>query len=107
MGIWTRKSLAQAVVDIDDGTPQLRRVLTAQHLTLLGVGSTIGAGIFVITGTAAAEYAGPAIAISFLIAAIACLCTGLCYGELASMIPNSGGAYSYAYATMGELVAWV
>jgi APA family basic amino acid/polyamine antiporter len=107
MSVWTRKPIAQAAADIDDGTPKLRRALTAWHLTLLGVGSTIGAGIFVITGTAAAEYAGPAIAISFLVAAIACLCTGLCYGELASMIPNSGGAYSYAYATMGELVAWV
>jgi len=60
VGLWTRKSIARAAAELDDGTPQLRRVLTASHLTLLGIGATIGAGIFVITGTAAAAYAGPA-----------------------------------------------
>jgi basic amino acid/polyamine antiporter, APA family len=108
MGIWTRKTIGDATPDAhDEASPTLLRVLTARQLAILGVGSTIGAGVFVITGTAAAEYAGPAIAISFLLAALACLCTAFCYGELASMIPYSGGAYSYAYATLGELVAWI
>jgi APA family basic amino acid/polyamine antiporter len=85
----------------------LRRVLGPFSLTMIGVGSTIGAGIFVMTGTAAAQWAGPGIVISFMFAGLACLLTGLCYAELASMLPVSGSAYSYANAAMGRKVAWL
>lgn len=85
----------------------LRKTLNAMNLTTLGIGAVIGAGIFVLTGQAAAQYAGPAIVISFLISGIACLFAGLCYAEFASMIPISGSAYTYAYATMGEFIAWI
>src|SRR4051812_33798384 len=90
----------------DEGETELKRHLGLASLTMMGVGGTIGAGIFVLTGTAAASFAGPAIAISFILAGIACLCAALCYAELASMLPCSGSAYTYAYATMGEAVAW-
>lgn len=85
----------------------LRKTLSATNLTTLGIGAVIGAGIFVLTGQAAAQYAGPAIVISFLISGMACLFAGLCYAEFASMIPISGSAYTYAYATMGEFIAWI
>ena len=85
----------------------LKRTLTARHLIVMGVGGVIGAGIFVVTGQAAAAHAGPAIVISFVLAAIACAFAGLCYAEFAAMLPVSGSAYSYAYATMGEGVAWL
>ena len=85
----------------------LNRSLSALNLTTLGVGAVIGAGIFVLTGQAAAQYAGPAIVISFIISGLACLFAGLCYAEFASMIPIAGSAYTYAYATMGEFVAWI
>ena len=78
----------------------LKRSLSALNLTTLGIGAVIGAGIFVLTGQAAAQYAGPAIVISFIISGLACLFAGLCYAEFASMIPISGSAYTYAYATM-------
>ncbi|MDA5194726.1 amino acid permease [Govanella unica] len=106
MGLWTRKSLSALEREATSVTG-LKRALGPFSLTMIGVGSTIGAGIFVITGTAAAEYAGPALAISFLIAGFTCLCTALCYAELASMIPVAGSAYTYAYATLGEFVAWI
>jgi APA family basic amino acid/polyamine antiporter len=110
MGIWTRKELSAlesvAVESGKPGTHGMRRVLGRFDLILIGVGSTIGAGIFVITGTAAAQYAGPAIVISFIIAGLACLSTGFCYAELASMMPVAGSSYTYAYATLGELAAW-
>lgn len=85
----------------------LRKSLSAFNLTTLGIGAVIGAGIFVLTGQAAAQYAGPAIVISFIISGMACLFAGLCYAEFASMIPISGSAYTYAYATMGEFIAWI
>ncbi len=85
----------------------MRKSLSATNLTTLGIGAVIGAGIFVLTGQAAAQYAGPAIVISFLISGLACLFAGLCYAEFASMIPISGSAYTYAYATIGEFVAWI
>lgn len=88
------------------GEVTLKRALTARHLVLLGIGAVIGAGIFVISGNAAANYAGPAIILSFVMAGIACAFAGLCYAEFAAMLPVSGSAYSYAYATLGELVAW-
>ncbi len=85
---------------------QLRRALSATQLTLLGIGGIIGTGIFVLTGTAAANYAGPALALSFILAGIGCTLAGLCYAEFAAMMPVSGSAYSYSYATLGEGIAW-
>ncbi|MBB5357911.1 APA family basic amino acid/polyamine antiporter [Rhodanobacter sp. ANJX3] len=92
----------------DDGQhgPALKRTLGPWGLTALGIGAVIGGGIFVITGQAAAEHAGPAIILAFVIAAICCSFTALCYAEFATLIPMSGSSYSYAYATLGELVAW-
>jgi basic amino acid/polyamine antiporter, APA family len=81
--------------------------MSSVHLLSLGVGAIIGAGVFVMTGTAAAQYAGPAIVVSFGIAAVACLCSGLCYAELASMYPQAAGAYSFARAALGEFGGWV
>ncbi|KAL7752528.1 hypothetical protein RI367_002062 [Sorochytrium milnesiophthora] len=86
---------------------QLKRELGALDVTLIGIGMIIGVGIFVMTGEAAGKYAGPAVVVSFLLASIACGLAGLCYAELAAMIPASGSAYSYAYATVGEYVAWL
>ena len=85
----------------------LKRTLGPVNLTTIGIGWIIGAGIFVLTGTAAAQFAGPAIVLSFIIAGIGCVFAGLCYAEFASMIPIAGSAYTYGYATMGELVAWI
>ena len=86
--------------------PCLKRTLGPWGLTVLGIGAVIGGGIFVITGQAAAEHAGPAIVLCFVIAAFCCSFTALCYAEFATLIPMSGSSYSYAYATLGELVAW-
>ena len=85
---------------------QLKRSLGAVHLTMIGIGCIIGAGIFVITGTAAAEHAGPAVLVSFVIAGLGCFFAGLCYAEFAALIPESGSSYTYAYATMGRFMAW-
>ena len=89
-----------------DTANELNRTLDARALVLLGIGAIIGTGIFVLTGTAAANHAGPALIVSFLIAGLGCALAGLCYAEFASMIPVSGSAYSYSYATLGEFVAW-
>lgn len=105
MSLFRRKSLAE-LMPVDDDTG-LKRTLTASNLVLLGIGAIIGAGIFVLTGSAAAQYAGPSIAISFVLAGAGCLFAGLCYAEFASMIPVAGSAYTYGYATMGELIAWI
>ena len=90
-----------------EGEQSLRRALGPLNLVTLGIGAIIGAGIFVITGQAAAQFAGPAIVISFVVAGIACGFAGLCYAEFASLIPIAGSAYTYSYATLGELVAWI
>ena len=100
-----RKTMAQIAAEAD--SHGLKRSLSAWHLVMLGIGSIIGAGIYVMTGTAAANYAGPSILLSFTIAGLACLFTALSYGELASTMPVSGSAYTYAYASMGELAAWI
>lgn len=84
----------------------LRRTLTARHLVGLGIGAIIGTGIFVLTGTASANYAGPALTISFIISALGCAMAGLCYAEFSAMIPVAGSAYSYSYSTLGEFIAW-
>src|SRR6201992_2713455 len=85
----------------------LKRALGPLHLISLGIGCIIGAGIFVLTGHAAAGYAGPGVVISFAIAGLGCLFAGLCYSEFASMIPVAGSAYTYTYATLGRFVAWI
>src|SRR5262249_23769344 len=86
---------------------ELRRALGPWHLVALGIGAIIGTGIFVITGHAAAEYAGPGVVISFIIAGLGCCFAGLCYSEFASMIPVAGSAYTYSYATLGRFVGWL
>ncbi len=105
VGLSVRKSVAQ--VQHEMGTGELKRSLSAANLVSLGIGCIIGAGIFVLTGNAAADYAGPGVMLSFVIAGLCCAFAGLCYAELASTIPVAGSAYSYAYVTMGEGTAWV
>ncbi len=106
MGIWSTKSIEALRAEADNAEGGLKRTLGALNLTLLGIGAIIGAGIFVLTGTAAAQFAGPGVSLSFVLAGLACLFAGLCYAEFASMIPIAGSAYTYSYATMGEGVAW-
>jgi APA family basic amino acid/polyamine antiporter len=110
--IWARKSAAELIEEaagsnIGGEVRPLRRALSAPNLVALGIGGIIGAGIFVLTGHAAAANAGPAVTLSFLLGAVACGFAGLCYAEMSSTVPISGSAYSYAYATLGELVAWI
>ncbi len=101
------KSIDELLKQAADTEHGLKRSLGPVNLVSLGIGAIIGAGIFVLTGQAAAQYAGPGIVISFIISGLACAFAGLCYAEFASMIPISGSAYTYAYATLGEFVAWV
>ena len=105
MSLWHRKPVSQLIADSEAG--HLRRALGPGALVLLGIGAIIGAGIFVMTGQVAAQHTGPALVISMGFAAVACTLAGLCYAELASMIPVAGSAYTYAYATLGELIAWI
>ena len=104
-----RKSIAEAVRDLDqESSPTaLKRVLGPLDLVLIGVGVIVGGGIFVVTGNAAAQFAGPAIVLSFLIAGFGCALTGMCYAELAAMIPAAGSAYSFTYTALGEAAAWI
>ena len=101
------KPVQQILSESAESEGGFKKTLTATNLTTLGVGAIVGAGIFVLTGQAAAQYAGPAIVISFIISGLACAFAGLCYAEFASMIPISGSAYTYAYATLGEFLAWI
>jgi basic amino acid/polyamine antiporter, APA family len=105
--LFLKKTLADLTIDAFEDRHGLKRSLGPVSLVLLGVGVIVGAGIFVLTGHVAANIAGPAIVLSFVIAAVACAFAGLCYAELASMIPVSGSAYTYAYATLGQFVAWL
>ncbi len=108
MGLFIKKPFAALQTEANEsGNKTLKRVLGPWSLIALGVGVIIGAGLFSITGTVAAGYTGPAITLSFAIAAIGCCFAGLCYAEFASMIPVAGSAYTYSYATMGELIAWI
>ena len=108
MGLFIRKSIEALQAEAKEtGSGTLKRVLGPVSLVALGVGVIIGAGLFSITGTVAASYTGPAITLSFIIAAIGCCFAGLCYAEFASMIPVSGSSYTFSYATMGELIAWI
>ena len=106
--LFATKPLSKILSETEEsGEHSLKRALGALNLVTLGIGAIIGAGIFVITGQAAAQFAGPAIVISFILAGIACALAGLCYSEFASMIPIAGSAYTYSYATLGELIAWI
>ena len=106
--LWVRKSIAALKAEAAESSEEgLKRTLSATNLTTLGIGAIIGAGFFVLTGHAAAENAGPAIALSFVLGGIACAFAGLCYAEMASTVPIAGSAYTYAYATMGEFIAWL
>ena len=105
MGLFSKKSFADLQAEADRG--QLRRSLGPWNLTALGIGSIIGTGIFVFTGVAASQNAGPALVLSMIISAVGCAFSGLCYAEFAAMVPVAGSAYTYAYATMGEFIAWI
>ncbi len=107
MSIWKRKPMALLLSEASESEKGLKRTLTAWSLVALGIGAIIGAGLFVRTATAAAQNAGPSVTIGFIVAAIGCALAGLCYAELSSSIPISGSAYTYTYATMGELLAWI
>ena len=104
-GLMTRKPLADIIAE--GAGHALGKTLGPFSLTALGIGCIIGAGIFVLTGTAAARYAGPGIMLSFVIGGIACAFVGLCYAELAALLPVAGSAYTYTYATLGEIFAWI
>src|SRR5438552_1855540 len=104
--LFSTKPLKQLLEEMH-GEQRLRRVLGPVQLTSLGVGAVIGTGIFILTGQAAHDKAGPALILSFVTSGVACIFAGLCYAEFASMIPVAGSAYTYAYATLGELFAWI
>ncbi|PVD50822.1 amino acid permease [Terrimonas sp.] len=108
MSLFAKKPLAGLIAEAEEtGSHSLKRTLGPWSLVALGIGAIIGAGLFSITGGAAANQAGPAITISFVVAALGCAFAGLCYAEFASMIPVAGSAYTYSYATMGEFIAWI
>jgi APA family basic amino acid/polyamine antiporter len=107
MSIWKRKPMALLLAEASESEKGLKRTLTAWSLVALGIGAIIGAGLFVRTATAAAQNAGPSVTIGFIVAAIGCALAGLCYAELSSSIPIAGSAYTYTYATMGEVLAWI
>ena len=107
MSLFVKKSLASLTAQAGDSEKGLKRTLGAGNLVALGIGAIIGAGLFVRTAAAAGEHAGAAVTLSFIVAAIGCAFAGLCYAEFASIIPIAGSAYTYAYATMGEIVAWI
>jgi APA family basic amino acid/polyamine antiporter len=107
MSIWKKKSISLLLAEATESEKGLKRTLTAWSLVALGIGAIIGAGLFVRTATAAAQNAGPSVTIGFIVAAVGCALAGLCYAELSSSIPISGSAYTYTYATMGELLAWI
>src|ERR1700756_1604518 len=96
----------ESLLAVEEGK-RLTRSLTAFDLVLFGIGCVIGTGIFVLTGVASAQYAGPALVVSFMLAGFACGCAALMYAELSAMVPVSGSAYTYTYATMGEAAAWI
>jgi APA family basic amino acid/polyamine antiporter len=107
MSLFETKSLERIKAEAEGGEQHLKKTLGPGNLIALGIGAIIGAGLFSLTGIAAAENAGPAVVISFIVAAIGCAFAGMCYSEFSTMIPIAGSAYTYAYATMGELLAWI
>src|SRR5256885_6739445 len=107
MDLLVKKPMSVLLNEAGDGEHSLKRTLGAGALVALGVGAIIGAGLFSLTGIAAANNAGPAVVLSFVLAAFGCAFAGICYSEFSSMIPIAGSAYTYSYATMGELMAWI
>jgi len=107
MSLFATKSVSYIISESESGTHHLRRTLGPGNLIALGIGAIIGAGLFSLTGVAAAQNAGPAVAISMIVAAIGCALAGLCYSEFSCMIPVAGSAYTYAYTTLGEWIAWI
>jgi APA family basic amino acid/polyamine antiporter len=107
MSLFEKKSLERILAESEDSKHHLKRTLGPFNLVALGIGAIIGAGLFSLTGIAAADHAGPAVVLSFVVAAIGCAFAGMCYSEFSTMIPIAGRAYTYAYATMGELLAWI
>src|ERR1700759_5577044 len=105
--LWKTKSLDSLLSDPSDEGHALKKTLGAGALIALGIGAIIGAGLFVRTASAAAYSAGPSVTLAFVVAAIGCAFAGLCYAEFSSMIPIAGSAYTYSYATLGEVVAWI
>jgi APA family basic amino acid/polyamine antiporter len=105
--LFRTKSIEQLTREAQDGSTGLKRVLTRMNLIALGIGAVIGTGIFVLTGHAAADFAGPAVALSYVLSGLGCLFAGLCYAEYSSALPISGSAYTYTYATLGEFMAWI
>ncbi len=106
-GLMTRKTVDDIIKGGEASDHKLSKTLGAFSITAMGIGAIIGAGIFVLTGTAAARYAGPSIMLSFVLGGIVCGFVGLCYAELAAMLPVSGSSYTYTYATLGEIFAWM
>jgi APA family basic amino acid/polyamine antiporter len=106
-GLFVKKTIKSLLDEAQSSQHGLKRSLGLVTLTAMGIGAIIGAGIFVLTGPAAAQYAGPGILLSFAFSALICVFAALCYAEFASLIPVSGSAYTYAYAIMGEFVAWI
>jgi basic amino acid/polyamine antiporter, APA family len=107
MGVLRTKSIEQSIRDTEEADHQLRKELSAWDLTVFGIGVIIGTGIFVLTGIAAATKAGPAVSLSFVLAGVACALAALCYAEFASTVPVAGSAYTFSYASLGELLAWI
>ena len=107
MGIMRTKSVEQSIRDTEEPEFQLKKELGPLDLTVFGIGVIIGTGLFVLTGEAAAEYAGPAIALSYIVAGVACALAALCYAEFASSVPVAGSAYTFSYASLGEFIAWL
>src|SRR5438128_3818894 len=106
MSLFATKPLSRILAE-SEGEHALKRTLGPVQLVSLGIGAIIGAGLFSLTGIAAANHAGPAVTLSFVVAAIGCAFSALCYAEFAAMVPVAGSAYTYAYATLGELFAWI
>ena len=107
MNLFRKKSIQALIQEAGQKDVTLKKELGAFDLSMLGIGAIIGTGIFVLTGVAAAEHAGPALILSFVLSGLACVFAALCYAEFASTVPVSGSAYTYSYATFGELIAWI
>lgn len=107
MNIWRKKPVETLIRESASGENTLRKALGALDLTMLGIGAIIGTGIFVLTGVAAAQHAGPALVLSFVVSGLACAFAALAYAEFASSVPVAGSAYTYSYAALGEFFAWI
>ena len=107
MGVLRTKSIEQSIKDTEESKHKLKKDLSAWDLTMFGIGVIVGTGIFVLTGIAAATKAGPAVSLSFVVAGVACALAALCYAEFASTVPVAGSAYTFSYASLGELIAWI